>query len=115
MQVALKKCENIWRHLDDAKRILREIKILQLMGSHENLLWLSDVFVWPAPTSPSSEILQLYIVSDLLETDLARIIESPQPLSNSHLKYFTCVRLCAGGRRACVRACGASVRAAGVR
>lgn len=37
-KVALKKCRDVFRHLDDAKRILREIKILQLMGTHENLL-----------------------------------------------------------------------------
>jgi hypothetical protein len=31
----------------DAKRILRELKLLRLMGAHENLLWVLDVFVWP--------------------------------------------------------------------
>jgi mitogen-activated protein kinase 1/3 len=89
-RVAIKKCKDVWRHLDDAKRILREIKVLQLLGTHENLLWVSDVFVWPPPTAHASlGFTDLYLVSDLLETDLSRIIESPQPLSNSHLKYFT--------------------------
>ena len=49
----------------------------------------SDVFVWPPPASAASGFTDLYLVSDLMETDLSRIIESPQPLSNSHLK---CVR-----------------------
>lgn len=82
--------KDIWRHLDDAKRILREVKVLQLMGSHENLLWLSDLFVWPQPAAAGpSSFAELYIVTDLLETDLSRIIESSQPLTTSHVKYFT--------------------------
>ena len=31
-RVAVKKCKDVWRHLDDAKRILREIKVLQVRG-----------------------------------------------------------------------------------
>jgi len=30
----------------------------------------------------------IYIVSDLMETELAKIIESRQVLSDSHVKYF---------------------------
>jgi serine/threonine protein kinase len=41
-----------------------------------------------APPSPCVHA-RSYIVCDLMETDLARIIESPQPLSNAHVKYFT--------------------------
>ena len=32
----------------DAKRILRELVMLRLCGSHEQLLWIQDLFVWPA-------------------------------------------------------------------
>lgn len=30
----------------------------------------------------------LYVVSDLMNTDLASIIKSPQPLSDSHIQFF---------------------------
>ena len=30
----------------------------------------------------------LYIVTDLMETDLGRIIDSSQTLSDAHIKYF---------------------------
>ena len=42
------------------------------------------MFVWPN----SKAFKDLYIVTDLMETDLSRIIESPQPLTVSHVKYF---------------------------
>ena len=30
----------------------------------------------------------LYVVSELMHTDLASIIKSPQPLSESHIQFF---------------------------
>ena len=30
----------------------------------------------------------LYVVSDLMNTDLASIIKSPQPLSDNHIQFF---------------------------
>lgn len=30
----------------------------------------------------------LYVVSELMHTDLASIIKSPQPLSDSHIQFF---------------------------
>ena len=30
----------------------------------------------------------LYVVSDLMNTDLASIIKSPQPLSTNHIQFF---------------------------
>jgi len=31
---------------------------------------------------------EIYVVSELMETDLARIIKSSQPLTNDHVKFF---------------------------
>jgi hypothetical protein len=36
-RVAVKKCRDVFRDLTDAKRILRELKLLRLLGAHENL------------------------------------------------------------------------------
>ncbi|RYY31771.1 hypothetical protein EON62_06235 [archaeon] len=47
---------------------------------------MQDIMVYPPSRTSFTD---LYIVTDLMETDMAHIIESPQPLSGSHVKYFT--------------------------
>jgi hypothetical protein len=41
---------------------------------HENIVWLLDCMVSPQ----RRDFQDVYIVTDLMETDLSRIIESPQ-------------------------------------
>ena len=38
-KVALKKIKDTFRDLTDAKRILRELKLLRHLGGHENIVW----------------------------------------------------------------------------
>lgn len=81
-KVAIKKITNVFRDRIDAKRILREIKLMRHFR-HENLISLLDI------EPPSSvDFLDLYIVSDLMETDLHRIIHSKQALTDEHVQYF---------------------------
>lgn len=51
--------------------------------SHENIIGLVDIL--PPHTTPWDD---LYIVTDLMETDLHRIIYSKQSLSIDHVQYF---------------------------
>lgn len=83
-KVAIKKITNVFRDLTDAKRILRELALLRTIKGHENLIWILDSFVGPT----TKDFKDVYIVTDLMDTDLSRIIESPQPLSDSHVKFF---------------------------
>ena len=83
-RVAIKKIRDTFRDLTDAKRILRELKLLRHLGGHENIIWILDIMVHPR----RRDFEDVYIVTDLMETDLERIIKSPQPLSDSHIKYF---------------------------
>ena len=50
---------------------------------HENVIGLRELLL-PA----SMDFKDLYIVQDLMDTDLHQIIRSAQPLSNEHLQYF---------------------------
>ena len=87
-KVAIKKVRDMFRDLGDARRILREVKLLRTLAQHENIVWLLDVFPSPLVPGRTNSFKDLYIVNDLMETDLGRIIESKQPLSLAHLKYF---------------------------
>ena len=69
----------------DAKRILREIKLLKHMR-HENIVGIVDMM--PPTARYLEDFHDVYIVADLMETDLHRIIYSKQKLSIDHVQYF---------------------------
>lgn len=82
-KVAIKKIPKAFDDLVDAKRILREIKLLRHFA-HENIIAVKDILVPPGVDSYED----VYIVTDLMETDLHRIIYSKQKLSDDHVQYF---------------------------
>eukprot|EP00903_Cladosiphon_okamuranus_P009256 g8832.t1 len=82
-KVAIKKITRAFDDLIDAKRILREITLLRKF-SHDNIISIVDILVPPSP----EEFEDVYIVSDLMETDLHRIINSKQELTPDHVQYF---------------------------
>jgi mitogen-activated protein kinase 1/3 len=73
VKVAIKKVPNAFEDLVDAKRIVREIKLLSFFD-HENIISLMDV---PRPEAKTG-FNDIYIVTDLMETDLHRVIYSRQ-------------------------------------
>lgn len=83
-KVAIKKISRAFEDPVDAKRILREIKLMKKF-SHENIIRIIDI-IPPPPTAEEFE--DVYIVQDLMETDLHRIIYSKQPLTIDHIQYF---------------------------
>jgi mitogen-activated protein kinase 1/3 len=84
-KVAIKMVARAFNDEIDAKRILREIKLMKHF-QHENIVNVLDMM------PPRAKILEdfddVYIVADLMETDLHRIIYSKQPLSIDHVQYF---------------------------
>ncbi len=82
-QVAIKKVVNAFDDLIDAKRILREVKMLRHF-KHENVIGLRDLV--PPPEDESFN--DIYIVLDFMETDLHKIIYSKNELTDEHIQYF---------------------------
>jgi mitogen-activated protein kinase 1/3 len=81
--VAIKKIENVFDHRSLAKRTLRELKLVRCF-QHENILSLERV-MRPHNAGNYSNI---YMVSELMETDLACVIRSPQELTDEHCQFF---------------------------
>ena len=81
--VAIKKVGNAFEDLIDAKRIVREIKLLRYF-KHDNIVSLLDIQKPPKRTG----FEDIYIISDLMETDLHRVIYSRQELTDDHIQYF---------------------------
>ncbi|OHT17447.1 CMGC family protein kinase [Tritrichomonas foetus] len=82
-EVAVKRVERIFDSTLDAKRILREIRILTHL-KHENITNIIDL--WAAPRF--EDFTAIVIVMDLMDTDMYQIINSQQPLLVDHHKYF---------------------------
>ncbi|XAR59803.1 Mitogen-activated protein kinase [Bertholletia excelsa] len=81
--VAMKKIANAFDNYMDAKRTLREIKLLRHLD-HENVIGLRDV----VPPPLRREFSDVYIALELMDTDLHQIIQSNQSLSEEHCQYF---------------------------
>ncbi|TKY67275.1 Mitogen-activated protein kinase 3 [Spatholobus suberectus] len=77
--VAVKKIANAFDNHMDAKRTLREIKLLRHLD-HENVIGLRDVI----PPPLRREFNDVYIATELMDTDLHHIIRSNQSLSEEH-------------------------------
>lgn len=82
-KVAIKKINNVFGNRVDALRTLRELKLLRHIR-HENVIALKDVMM----PSYRNSFKDVYLVYELMDTDLHHIIKSSQPLSNDHCKYF---------------------------
>jgi len=81
--VAIKKIFNPFENVTYAKRTLREIRLLRLL-QHDNIIRLRTLL----PPVRADGFKDLYIILDLMETDLASVIKSPQPLSDDHVQFF---------------------------
>lgn len=80
-KIAIKKCKSVFRDVGDGKRVLREVKILK-MFHHENILTLQTFYLG------TGRFDDVYIVTDLLDTDLSNVVRSKQKVSEDHVKYF---------------------------
>ena len=81
--LAVKKIGAAFDDAVDCKRLLREIRLLNYF-SHENILKLHWLRAPPAPT-PFTDI---YVATELMDTDLYQIIMSSQSLTDDHYQYF---------------------------
>eukprot|EP00811_Abedinium_folium_P035707 NODE_8479_length_1492_cov_10.572161.p1 GENE.NODE_8479_length_1492_cov_10.572161~~NODE_8479_length_1492_cov_10.572161.p1 ORF type:complete len:413 (-),score=108.70 NODE_8479_length_1492_cov_10.572161:162-1400(-) len=80
--VAVKKVTRAFHDLEDGRRIIREVKLL-LQVSHPNLIRILDLL---PPESPDFE--DIYIVVDVMGSDLHRVINSKQLLDDEHVQFF---------------------------
>ncbi|KAL5989041.1 Mitogen-activated protein kinase 11 [Asimina triloba] len=78
-EVAIKKIGNAFDNRIDAKRTLREIKLLRHMD-HENVIAIKDIIRPPQ----RENFNDVYIVYELMDTDLHQIIRSNQLLTDDH-------------------------------
>uniref|UniRef100_A0A8C7TBL7 Mitogen-activated protein kinase n=1 Tax=Oncorhynchus mykiss TaxID=8022 RepID=A0A8C7TBL7_ONCMY len=82
-RVALKKMPNVFQNLVSCKRVFRELKMLCFF-KHDNVLSALDILQPPH----IDYFEEIYVVTELMQSDLHKIIVSPQPLSSDHVKVL---------------------------
>lgn len=82
-KVALKRIPRVFHNPITAKRVYREVKMLSMLH-HDNIVTLVDV----VKSDNYSNFDEVYLIFELMQTDLHKIIVSPQPLSTDHVKIF---------------------------
>ncbi|XP_064612170.1 uncharacterized protein LOC135476168 isoform X2 [Liolophura sinensis] len=83
-RVAIKKIPGVFDIHVTAMRTYREIKILKHFN-HDNVISILDIL---KPKEPVDTFKDIYVVLDLMESDLHRIIHSNQDLTDEHIRYF---------------------------
>ena len=91
-KVAIKHIVNAFVTPTDARRIYREIKVqAHFNPAHPNILPLLEVI----KPRDAAGFTHIYLVSELMETDLHRVVHSRQNLTSDHISYFIYQTLCA--------------------
>ena len=90
--VAIKKTTKAFDDPVDAKRTLRELKLLNHLN-HENIVRLVDVL--PGGATSAREQQDVYAAMESMDTDLHQIIRSKQALTDEHAQYFMYQLFCA--------------------
>ena len=83
-RVAIKKICGVFDIPSITKRTLRELKILKHF-KHDNVISIKEIL---RPPSNVNEFNDVYVVMDLMGSDLHHIIHSKQDLSQEHIRYF---------------------------
>lgn len=80
--MAVKKIAGAFDDLIDGKRVLREVRILRQLD-HENIIRITDLF--PPHVADFEDV---YIATELMESDLGKVIVSKQKLEEAHHQVF---------------------------
>ncbi|KAH7658635.1 mitogen-activated protein kinase 1/3 protein [Dioscorea alata] len=82
-RVAIKKINDVFEHVSDATRILREIKLLRLLR-HPDIVEIKHIMLPPS----RREFKDIYVVFELMESDLHQVIKANDDLTPEHHQFF---------------------------
>ncbi len=82
-KVAIKKINDVFEHVSDATRILREVKLLRLLR-HPDIVEIKHLMLPPS----RREFKDVYVVFELMESDLHQVIKANDDLTPEHYQFF---------------------------
>ncbi|KAL4384260.1 hypothetical protein GQ457_15G001170 [Hibiscus cannabinus] len=82
-KVAIKKINDVFEHVSDATRILREVKLLRLLR-HPDVVQIKHIMLPPS----RREFRDIYVIFELMESDLHQVIRANDDLTPEHHQFF---------------------------
>ncbi|KAE8712458.1 Mitogen-activated protein kinase 12 [Hibiscus syriacus] len=82
-KVAIKKINDVFDHVSDATRILREVKLLRLLR-HQDVVQIKHIMLPPS----RREFRDIYVIFELMESDLHQVIKFNDDLTPEHHQFF---------------------------
>jgi mitogen-activated protein kinase 1/3 len=82
--VAVKRVARGFNKVPVSIRILRELKFLRFLRGHENIVEIRDILL----PDLDKDFEDVYVVFELMPTDLSHILRNKTPLSPLHIQYF---------------------------
>lgn len=82
-KVAIKKITDVFEHVSDATRILREVKLLRVL-KHPDIVEVKHIVLPPNPR----EYKDIFVIFELMETDLHQVIKANDDLTHEHHQFF---------------------------
>ncbi|KAL2331271.1 hypothetical protein Fmac_018852 [Flemingia macrophylla] len=82
-KVAIKKIHDVFEHISDAIRILREVKLLRLLR-HPDIVEIKRIMLPPS----KRDFKDIYVVFELMESDLHQVIKANDDLTREHHQFF---------------------------
>ncbi|KAL3612319.1 hypothetical protein D5086_003339 [Populus alba] len=82
-KVAIKKINDVFEHISDAIRILREVKLLRLLR-HPDIVEIKRIMLPPS----KREFKDIFVVFELMESDLHQVIKANDDLTREHHQFF---------------------------
>ncbi|CAI0409299.1 unnamed protein product [Linum tenue] len=82
-KVAIKKIHDVFEHISDAIRILREVKLLRLLR-HPDIVEIKRIMLPPS----KREFRDIFVVFELMESDLHQVIKANDDLTREHHQFF---------------------------
>lgn len=83
-KVAVKRIMRVFEEAPEALRTLRELKFLRLLKNHENIITIKDVLL----PSDRDRFDDIFVVLELMPTDLTRVLRSRIELTNEHIRWL---------------------------
>ena len=82
-RVAIKKITDVFEHVSDATRILREVKLLRVL-KHPDIVEVKHIVLPPNPR----DFKDIFVIFELMETDLHQVIKANDDLTQEHHQFF---------------------------
>jgi mitogen-activated protein kinase 1/3 len=83
-KIAIKKVRRVFQTETDAKRLLRELRILRILRNHDSIVTLYDI----VPPTDAKKFAALTLIFEFVDADLGKIFRTNQFFTTLHVQYM---------------------------